>query len=442
MNPNSEKRRDLTSFQLYKAMETDDILAAGTQEEMTQIVNDTDLFFKSLPSASYVVTKTLARPKGYKKKVKRTLRLNSKGIENVRKSGNPSSFYCYDSILKVSLRGPETVVLEYKGAEHPYIYKSPIAIVIAQEISSRILLTKKRKKGRFAYNKISEYQEKMNAVSSDLVEQIEVSNPETESSFTREFKLNNILGISEEQRIELTITRYLTDDSNMEAKAVKTFVNSIGTVTKTKETGLMNIRNFMNSLYDHIQENRKEDLSKFVTDENDVNRIVERAIEQIVVMDVLDAIQTILDDLFGETDTKINEKLFTLKNEDQEFFNIPSEHVSASNWDIPVMELNQVNNYQFPYQKISCILSCARMIYAMFKFEHKDSNETLGMDDFLPILIYVVARSSITNLESLSQFLFALCDDELMTGESGYYLTVFYSAVQYLCFYGEDITEG
>ena len=88
-----------------------------------QSVEDAETFVQELPDLSYEVSKTLHGWVG--KKVTRRLKLTTRGIANLRRSGETSSLYEYDRIIKVTMSNVSTLVIEYKGAKHPYTYSSP-----------------------------------------------------------------------------------------------------------------------------------------------------------------------------------------------------------------------------------------------------------------------------------------------------------------------------
>ena len=47
-------------------------------------------------------------------------------------------------------------------------------------------------------------------------------------------------------------------------------------------------------------------------------------------------------------------------------------------------------------------------------------------------MIYVTVQSNLTNLQSTTDFMWALCDPDQLSGETGYYITMFSSVVEYL----------
>lgn len=95
---------------------------------LSQQVESAKLFSQNLLDITFDVRKTHnAWPH---KKVKRKLRLAQNHIENLQLNNQVSSKYEYDRVIKVTISDTKTLVLEYKGAKHPYIYNSPVCNLV------------------------------------------------------------------------------------------------------------------------------------------------------------------------------------------------------------------------------------------------------------------------------------------------------------------------
>ena len=95
---------------------------------LVQAVEDAESFVQDFPEVSYEVSKTLHGWVG--KKVTRRLKLTTQGIANLRRSGTVSSLYEYDRIIKVTMANMNTMIIEYKGAKHPYTYSAPVRVFV------------------------------------------------------------------------------------------------------------------------------------------------------------------------------------------------------------------------------------------------------------------------------------------------------------------------
>ncbi|PRP77765.1 hypothetical protein PROFUN_14126 [Planoprotostelium fungivorum] len=93
-------------------------------------------------------------------------------------------------------------------------------------------------------------------------------------------------------------------------------------------------------------------------------------------------------------------------------------------------ELNRLNNYKTPREKLYCIWNCCRAIYNSLKGTN-DANPS-GADEFLPILIYVVIRANPLHLFSNIQYVSLFRHPNKMITEMGYYFTHLVSAVTFI----------
>ena len=56
---------------------------------------------------------------------------------------------------------------------------------------------------------------------------------------------------------------------------------------------------------------------------------------------------------------------------------------------------------------------------------------TLGADDLVPIFLFVLSRSRLSSPLTDKDLLWGLCHPDQLYGESGYYLTIYESAVAF-----------
>lgn len=57
---------------------------------------------------------------------------------------------------------------------------------------------------------------------------------------------------------------------------------------------------------------------------------------------------------------------------------------------------------------------------------------TLGADDLLPMVVWVLVRGKVVDAEIEAEYMWGLLHPSLLTGEGGYYLTTWSSAVHVL----------
>ncbi|BAS87309.1 Os03g0842700, partial [Oryza sativa Japonica Group] len=63
---------------------------------------------------------------------------------------------------------------------------------------------------------------------------------------------------------------------------------------------------------------------------------------------------------------------------------------------LAVKELQKINSFKSPREKLSCIMSCCQVINNLLLNVSMSNDRTLsGADDFLPILIYITIKVSL-----------------------------------------------
>uniref|UniRef100_A0A8C5REN0 Uncharacterized protein n=1 Tax=Laticauda laticaudata TaxID=8630 RepID=A0A8C5REN0_LATLA len=81
-----------------------------------------------------------------------------------------------------------------------------------------------------------------------------------------------------------------------------------------------------------------------------------------------------------------------------------------------------------PEKKISILLKSCKLIYD--SMTQGNPGKPHGADDFLPVLMYVLARSDLTEMILNVEYMMELMDPALQLGEGSYYLITTYGAVE------------
>ena len=63
-------------------------------------------------------------------------------------------------------------------------------------------------------------------------------------------------------------------------------------------------------------------------------------------------------------------------------------------------ELEKVNSYRAPVDKAQCVVRCCSFLFNQLSVNRNDKNARPGADDFLPVFIYVVLHSSVSQLHA------------------------------------------
>ena len=106
--------------------------------------------------------------------------------------------------------------------------------------------------------------------------------------------------------------------------------------------------------------------------------------------------------------------------------------------DFAIAELNKINNYRAPRDKIICILNSCKIIFSFLRVSKRETNA----DSFIPLLILVIIKAKTDNLISNMHYIEHFRNEEWLShGETSYYLSSLQGAIgfiQNLCF--DDLT--
>ncbi|NWR51601.1 RIN3 protein, partial [Regulus satrapa] len=83
-----------------------------------------------------------------------------------------------------------------------------------------------------------------------------------------------------------------------------------------------------------------------------------------------------------------------------------------------------------PEKKIAILLKTCKLIYD--SMAHGNPGKPYGADDFLPVLMYVLARSNLTEVLLNVEYMMELMDPALQLGEGSYYLTTTYGVLEHI----------
>uniref|UniRef100_A0A3Q3AE67 Ras and Rab interactor 3-like n=1 Tax=Kryptolebias marmoratus TaxID=37003 RepID=A0A3Q3AE67_KRYMA len=103
--------------------------------------------------------------------------------------------------------------------------------------------------------------------------------------------------------------------------------------------------------------------------------------------------------------------------------------------EAPAMEkisikLNKLHQEYSPQKKIELLLKTCKIIYDSMSISCP--GRAHGADDFLPVMMYVLARSNLSALQLDVEYMMELMDPSLTLGEGSYYLTTTYGALEHI----------
>uniref|UniRef100_A0AAV2JKQ7 Ras and Rab interactor 3 n=1 Tax=Knipowitschia caucasica TaxID=637954 RepID=A0AAV2JKQ7_KNICA len=94
------------------------------------------------------------------------------------------------------------------------------------------------------------------------------------------------------------------------------------------------------------------------------------------------------------------------------------------------IKLSNLHLEYSPQRKIEMLLKACKIIYDSMAVT--SSGRAHGADDFLPVMMYVLARSNLSNLQLDVEYMMELMDPALTLGEGSYYLTTTYGALEHI----------
>lgn len=92
-------------------------------------------------------------------------------------------------------------------------------------------------------------------------------------------------------------------------------------------------------------------------------------------------------------------------------------------------ELNKVNNFKAPRDKMICVLNSCKVIFGILR-HHK--LEEKGADSFIPLLIYTLLKGEIVALASNVRYIERFRYEDFIRGEASYYLNSLQAAMNFI----------
>ncbi|XP_076620942.1 src homology 2 domain-containing protein sprint isoform X5 [Colletes latitarsis] len=94
--------------------------------------------------------------------------------------------------------------------------------------------------------------------------------------------------------------------------------------------------------------------------------------------------------------------------------------------------IDRLQKADSPLDKLENLLAAISAIFNSVKLANSGRHVTLGADDLLPLLVWVLVRGKVVDAEVEAEYMWGLLHPSLLTGEGGYYLTTLSSAVHVL----------
>ncbi|KAF5770800.1 putative VPS9 domain, RABX5, catalytic core helical domain-containing protein [Helianthus annuus] len=137
-------------------------------------------------------------------------------------------------------------------------------------------------------------------------------------------------------------------------------------------------------------------------------------------------------------DVKVDDELYEKLALVQQFIrpehlDIQPTYQNETSWLLAQKELQKINLYKAPRDKLVCILSCCKVISNLLFNASTDANESLpGADEFLPVLIYVTIKANPPQLHSNLLYIQRYRRESRLVGEAAYFFTNMLSAESFV----------
>ena len=105
---------------------------------------------------------------------------------------------------------------------------------------------------------------------------------------------------------------------------------------------------------------------------------------------------------------------------------------SSMTLELASSELEKVNSYRAPVDKAQCVVRCCSFLFNQLSVNRNDKDARPGADDFLPVFIYVVLHSSVSQLHANIDYVSAYRNPQALMSKSGYCLVNLQSALAFL----------
>ncbi|XP_062863539.1 ras and Rab interactor 3 [Trichomycterus rosablanca] len=203
---------------------------------------------------------------------------------------------------------------------------------------------------------------------------------------------------------------------------------------------LQEIRQMMTQLKSYlIQSTELQNLQEPATySEEKLEIIVEAAICKSVLKPLREPVYNVLKDIHSRAGTmkrlKENQQtvLGTTTTDLGVTTCVPDSHVM----DKIQVKLGSLHQEYSPQKKIDLLLKTCKIIYESMSVGCP--GKAHGADDFLPVLMYVMARCNMTALLLDVEYMMELMDPVLQLGEGSYYLTTTYGALEHIKNYNKQ----
>ncbi|XP_053125626.1 ras and Rab interactor 3 [Hemicordylus capensis] len=195
---------------------------------------------------------------------------------------------------------------------------------------------------------------------------------------------------------------------------------------------LQEIRLMMTQLKSYLIQSTelKAFVDQTVHSDEQLEVIIESALHKCVLKPLKEAIDTYLREIHNKDGSfkLLKENQQVIQNTTTTDLGVTTSVPESSLLDKILHKLSSMHKAYSPEKKISILLKSCKLIYD--SMSQGNPGKPYGADDFLPVLMYVLARSDLTEVLLNVEYMMELMDPALQLGEGSYYLITTYGAVE------------
>ncbi|XP_077179645.1 ras and Rab interactor 3 [Paroedura picta] len=195
---------------------------------------------------------------------------------------------------------------------------------------------------------------------------------------------------------------------------------------------LQEIRLMMTQLKSYLIQSTelKSLIDQVVYTDDQLEVIIESALHKCVLKPLKEAIYTYLRDIHNKDGSFqfLKENQQVIQNTTTTDLGITTSVPETTLLEKILQKFTNMHKAYSPEKKISILLKSCKLIYD--SMAQGNPGKPYGADDFLPVLMYVLARSDLTEMLLNVEYMMELMDPALQLGEGSYYLITTYGAVE------------
>ncbi|XP_058423560.1 ras and Rab interactor 3 [Diceros bicornis minor] len=166
--------------------------------------------------------------------------------------------------------------------------------------------------------------------------------------------------------------------------------------------------------------------------EEELDAIVESALYKSVLKPLKEAINSCLHEIHSKDGSlqQLKENQLVVLGTTTTDLGVTTSVPEAPTMEKILQKFASLHKAYSPEKKISILLKTCKVIYDSMAIGNP--GKPYGADDFLPVLMYVLARSNLTEMLLDVEYMMELMDPALQLGEGSYYLTTTYGALEHI----------